>query len=49
MSQTLGCSHAAVSVAMEPVAPERWADDVYAPFVEGEGNLLIKTPDYSTA
>ncbi|MDH6695656.1 tautomerase family protein [Streptomyces griseoviridis] len=36
----------AVSIALEPVAPDDWQDQVYAPRIVGRADLLVKSPAY---
>ena len=35
-----------VSVAIEDVSPERWAEDVYKPDIRGNSDKLYKKPGY---
>jgi 4-oxalocrotonate tautomerase len=37
----------AVSVAMEEVAPDAWAEQVYRPDIIGKPGTLYKTPGYT--
>lgn len=36
----------AVSIALEPVAPEDWRSQVYEPRILGRADRLIKAPEY---
>ncbi|MFB7508628.1 tautomerase PptA [Streptomyces broussonetiae] len=44
-----GTYEGAVSIALEPVAPEAWETRVTVPDVQGKAELLIKEPHYRTA
>ncbi|HSP26197.1 MAG TPA: tautomerase PptA [Saliniramus sp.] len=46
LKSALGCSDDAISIALEPVAPEVWQEQVYGPEIEGRRELLVKTPNY---
>ncbi|CAM5361374.1 hypothetical protein [Leifsonia shinshuensis] len=35
-----------VSIALEPVPQDKWADEVYLPSVLGHTDLLVKEPQY---
>ncbi len=41
-----GCSEKAVSVALEDVAPEDWAEQVYHPEIAARMDSLYKKPGY---
>lgn len=41
------CAEAAVSVAIEDVAAERWTEDVYTPDILGHWEQLYKKPAYA--
>jgi 4-oxalocrotonate tautomerase len=38
---------AAVSVAIEDIAPDRWTHDVYQPDIQGHWDQLYKKPGYA--
>jgi 4-oxalocrotonate tautomerase len=40
------CPESAVSVSIEDVAPDRWAEDVYKPDIEGNWDRVYKKPGY---
>jgi 4-oxalocrotonate tautomerase len=42
----LGYGEESVSVALEEVAPEDWAEKVYKPDIEGKPEQLYKKPGY---
>jgi 4-oxalocrotonate tautomerase len=46
VTATLGCGEESVSVAIEDVSPERWADAVYKPDILGNGDKIYKKPGY---
>jgi 4-oxalocrotonate tautomerase len=35
-----------ISIALEPVAPEEWHEQVYLPEIRGRSELLCKPPGY---
>ena len=41
------CGEAAVSVAIEDVAPDQWGDKVYQPDIAAKQDTLYKKPGYS--
>lgn len=41
-----GCAAKSVSVAVEEVAPENWAAEVYAPDIRDQAEKLVKKPGY---
>ena len=41
-----GCAERSVSVAVEEVAPEKWAEEVYIPEIREKADRLIKKPGY---
>ena len=45
LMSTLGYAEKSVSVAVEDIAPERWAEDVYKPDILESANLY-KKPGY---
>jgi len=47
VTDVLGCGDDAVSVAIEDVAPQDWADQVYAPDIIGKPKTLYKKPGYT--
>ncbi|WP_282092828.1 tautomerase family protein [Epibacterium ulvae] len=47
VTQALGCSPHAVSIALRPVAPDDWHSSVFVPDIETCPQELIKSPDYS--
>jgi 4-oxalocrotonate tautomerase len=46
VTSTLNYGDESVSVAIEDVAPERWAEDVYKPDVIGSADRIYKKPGY---
>jgi phenylpyruvate tautomerase PptA (4-oxalocrotonate tautomerase family) len=46
VTTTFGCADDVVSVALEPVEPQDWADGVYRPESAGRPELLRKSPSY---
>lgn len=46
VTTTLSYGDESVSVAIEDVAPERWAEDVYKPDILGNANKIYKKPGY---
>lgn len=40
------CAESSVSVGIEDVAKDRWAEDVYDPDIEGKWGTLYKKPGY---
>jgi 4-oxalocrotonate tautomerase len=43
----LGSSEASVSVSIEEVAKDEWADTVYRPEIEGRPETLYRKPGYT--
>ncbi|RBQ14583.1 hypothetical protein DP939_39800 [Spongiactinospora rosea] len=41
-----GVGEGVVSIALEPVAPEAWDEQVYQPEIAGRRHLLRKKPSY---
>jgi len=41
-----GCSETVISVALEEVAPEAWAETVYRPDILEKKDALIRKPGY---
>lgn len=46
VQKTFGCPEGAISIALEPVAPEQWRERVGVPEFEKRENLLCKKPIY---
>ncbi|MGI5502622.1 tautomerase PptA [Lentzea sp. CA-135723] len=46
VTKAFGCKEDVVSIALEPVEPETWQDQVYAPEIVQRHHLLHKTPSY---
>jgi len=44
--KTLSCGEEAVSVAVEDVKPEKWAQKVYKPDILGNPEKIYKKPGY---
>ncbi|HMJ54032.1 MAG TPA: tautomerase family protein [Polyangiaceae bacterium] len=49
VTSTLHYGEESVSVAIEDVAPERWAEDVYKPEILGKSDNIYKKPGYNHA
>ena len=47
VKKTLGSSDDAISVSIEDVASEDWAEKVYRPDIAAKPGLLYKKPGYS--
>ena len=47
VTSTLNYRDESVSVAIEDVAPERWADDVYKPDILENSDRIYKKPGYN--
>ena len=45
--KTLNCGEEAVSVAVEDVKPEEWAQKVYKPDILGSSEKIFKKPGYN--
>ena len=45
--KTLNCGEEAVSVAVEDVKPEEWAQKVYKPDILGNPEKIFKKPGYN--
>jgi 4-oxalocrotonate tautomerase len=45
--QTLNLSEASVSVSIQDVQPQDWAEQVYRPEITGRPDILFKKPGYS--
>lgn len=46
VSTAFGCDEGVVSIALEPVKPDAWQDQVYGPEIRDRGHLLRKQPNY---
>ncbi|PWJ79740.1 4-oxalocrotonate tautomerase [Pseudaminobacter salicylatoxidans] len=46
MMAAANCAEKSVSVSIEDVAPEDWAEKVYKPDIVGKANLIYKKPGY---
>jgi phenylpyruvate tautomerase PptA (4-oxalocrotonate tautomerase family) len=46
VQEAFDCPEGVVSIAVEPVAPEVWTEQVYTPEIVDRGHLLRKPPDY---
>jgi 4-oxalocrotonate tautomerase len=46
VTSTLNYGDESVSVAIEDVSPDRWAEDVYKPDVLGNPDKIYKKPGY---
>lgn len=46
VTRAFGCDEGVVSIALEPVDPQAWQDEVYAPEIVERKELLHKTPSY---
>lgn len=47
VSTIAGCNLTAVSVAIEEVIPEDWAEEVYRPDIIEKSNTIVKEPGYN--
>lgn len=47
VSTIAGCSESSISVALEEVAPEAWAEAVYRPDIIEKEKTLIRKPGYN--
>jgi 4-oxalocrotonate tautomerase len=47
VTSALNYGEESVSVAIEDVSPERWAEDVYKPDILGKSDKLYKKPGYN--
>jgi 4-oxalocrotonate tautomerase len=47
VSAIAGCSKSSISVALEEVAPEAWAEAVYRPDIIEKEDTLIRKPGYN--
>jgi 4-oxalocrotonate tautomerase len=46
VTKVVGCDAGVVSIAVEPVDPEVWNEQVYIPEIVGRKETLIKIPEY---
>jgi 4-oxalocrotonate tautomerase len=46
VTRAFGCDEGVVSIALEPVDPQTWQEQVYAPEILERKDLLRKTPSY---
>ncbi len=46
ITDVVGCDESVVSIAVEPVEPEVWNEEVYIPEIAERKETLIKIPDY---
>jgi 4-oxalocrotonate tautomerase len=46
VTRAFGCDEGVVSIALEPVDPQAWQEQVYAPEIVQRKELLHKTPTY---
>tara|TARA_B110000503_G_scaffold38064_1_gene62453 strand:- start:492 stop:713 length:222 start_codon:yes stop_codon:yes gene_type:complete len=46
VTEVVGCDESVVSIAVEPVEPDVWNEQVYIPEIVGRKDTLIKIPDY---
>ncbi|MFJ6610273.1 tautomerase pptA [Streptomyces sp. NPDC091289] len=46
VQEAFACDEGAVSIALQPVAPELWDEQVYRPEITDGRDALIKTPVY---
>lgn len=46
VSSALGCDEGVISIALEPVDPDAWNEQVYVPEIVDRKNLLRKIPNY---
>ena len=46
ITEVIGCDEGVVSIAVEPIAPEVWNEQVYIPEIVERKDTLIKTPNY---
>lgn len=47
VAEIAGCNESAVSVAIEEVAPDDWAETVYRPDILDSEDTLYKKPGYN--
>ncbi|MER5641332.1 tautomerase family protein [Kitasatospora sp. NPDC002227] len=46
VTENLGCEEGVISIALEPVDPADWQDQVYTPEITDRRHLLRKLPNY---
>ena len=46
ITNVVGCDECVISIAVEPVEPELWNEQVYIPEILGRKDTLIKVPEY---
>ena len=46
VKSAFGVDESVISIALEPVAPEVWNEQVYIPEIANRRNLLSKAPGY---
>jgi 4-oxalocrotonate tautomerase len=46
VKSAFGVDESVISIALEPVAPEAWNEQVYIPEIVSRRDLLSKVPDY---
>jgi len=46
VTRAFGCDEGVVSIALEPVDPQTWQEQVYEPEIVDRKELLLKTPNY---
>lgn len=46
VARAFRCEPSVISIALEPVPEQEWADKVYGPEIVGRRELLCKTPEY---
>ncbi len=46
VTTVVGCDESVISIAVEPVEPNVWNEQVYLPEIVDRKETLIKTPNY---
>lgn len=46
ITTVVGCDEGVVSIAVEPIEPDVWNEQVYVPQIVNRKETLIKTPNY---
>lgn len=46
LHDTFGCADSAISIAVKPVEPSEWTEQVYEPVIAADACWLVKTPGY---
>jgi 4-oxalocrotonate tautomerase len=41
------CEEKSVSIAIEEISPEDWAEEVYKPYILGKKETIVKNPGYN--